>query len=236
VTVKELTVTGTGTVDEAYYPHTFDTFYWRFSIATFQASNVNLINNTVMDTKGQYDSVAINVNGGGSNTISGNNILNNTGGLSFGHSENNLIYGNTIVDNGASRTGMMSTYGISFFYSSNNLVYNNSFINNTHQATSFWSSTNNTWDNGKIGNFWSDYKTKYPNASEMNSTGIGDTPYVIEADNVDHYPLLLPHDSVKPVSVTPLPESFPIGTVIASVAVAAIVTAALLIYFKKRKR
>jgi hypothetical protein len=50
----------------------------------------------------------------------------------------------------------------------------------------------NFWDNGSLGNYWSDYLTKYPNASEIGSTGIGDTPYVIDADNVDRYPIMYP--------------------------------------------
>ncbi len=48
------------------------------------------------------------------------------------------------------------------------------------------------WDNGSVGNYWSDYLTKYPNASEIGDTGIGDTPYVIDANNIDHYPLMFP--------------------------------------------
>lgn len=237
VTVRELIVTGTGTVGEAVsLQHYFNTFYSRFSIATFQASNVNLINNTVMDTKGQYDSVAININGGSSNTISGNSILNNTDGLSFGHSKNNLIYGNTIADNGGAPSGMMGNYGISFFDSSNNVVYNNSFSNNTFQATSIWSSTNNTWDNGKIGNFWSDYKTRYPNASEINSTEISDTPYVVNENNIDRYPLIYPIDFSS--ESTPLKdlEPFPsLPFIVAFVVTVAVVGVGLLFYFKKRK-
>jgi hypothetical protein len=48
----------------------------------------------------------------------------------------------------------------------------------------------NFWDNGSLGNYWSDYLTKYPNASEVGNTGIGDTPYVLEEHNVDYNPLV----------------------------------------------
>jgi hypothetical protein len=54
------------------------------------------------------------------------------------------------------------------------------------------------WDNSSVGNHWSDYLTKYPNASEIGNTGIGDTPYVIDADNIDHYPLMDPVDNTVP--------------------------------------
>jgi hypothetical protein len=54
------------------------------------------------------------------------------------------------------------------------------------------------WDNGyrSGGNYWSDYngtdsyKGQYQN--ETGSDGIGDTPYVIDANNTDNYPLMFP--------------------------------------------
>ncbi len=41
-----------------------------------------------------------------------------------------------------------------------------------------------------VGNFWSDYKLRYPNATEIDNSGIGNTPYFINTVNIDHYPLL----------------------------------------------
>lgn len=49
------------------------------------------------------------------------------------------------------------------------------------------------WDDGFVGNYWHDYLTRYPGASEIGDTGIGDTPYVIDANNVDHCPLMYPY-------------------------------------------
>jgi hypothetical protein len=45
------------------------------------------------------------------------------------------------------------------------------------------------WDNGfpSGGNYWSDYTGTYTNGD-----GIGDTPYVIDANNQDRYPLMNP--------------------------------------------
>jgi hypothetical protein len=49
-----------------------------------------------------------------------------------------------------------------------------------------------------------DYLTKYPNATEIGSSGIGNTPYVICANNTDNYHLM------KPVIVpSPNPEQTP---------------------------
>jgi hypothetical protein len=56
----------------------------------------------------------------------------------------------------------------------------------------------NVWDNGSFGNYWNDYLTKYPNASEIGNSGIGDTPYVIDVNNIDHYPLLALVDNTVP--------------------------------------
>jgi hypothetical protein len=70
----------------------------------------------------------------------------------------------------------------------------------------------NTWDNGYAsgGNYWSDYcgvdiyTGPYQNVA--GSDGIGDTPYIIDANNIDHYPLMNPY-STGPLSVTISPES-----------------------------
>jgi nitrous oxidase accessory protein NosD len=40
-----------------------------------------------------------------------------------------------------------------------------------------------------LGNYWSDYEEKYPDAEEIDTTGIWDTPYRIGRDN-DNYPLM----------------------------------------------
>jgi len=46
------------------------------------------------------------------------------------------------------------------------------------------------WDDGypSGGNYWSDY-----NGTDANHDGIGDTPYVIDANNADNYPLMTPY-------------------------------------------
>jgi hypothetical protein len=57
----------------------------------------------------------------------------------------------------------------------------------------------NAWDNGypSGGNYWSDYLTKYPNAAENDSSGIWNTPYVINASNTDRYPLMAPFHTLN---------------------------------------
>jgi len=50
----------------------------------------------------------------------------------------------------------------------------------------------NVWDDGypSGGNYWDDYLTRYPDAKEIDGSGIGDTPYFIYQKNQDNYPLL----------------------------------------------
>jgi len=50
----------------------------------------------------------------------------------------------------------------------------------------------NAWDDGypSGGNYWSDYSTRYPNAVEIDHSGLWNTPYVIDVSNKDNYPLM----------------------------------------------
>jgi parallel beta-helix repeat protein len=111
------------------------------------------------------------------NTLSGNNVTANKIGIWLDYSSNNTLSGNSVTAN--------KGVGIVLDSSSNNSVFHNCFVNNTgHVSTAGW---NNTWDDGFAsgGNYWSNYK-----GTDSNSDGIGDTPYVIDANNVDHYPLM----------------------------------------------
>jgi parallel beta-helix repeat protein len=116
------------------------------------------------------------------NIVNRNTIMNNTiDGIDLYLSLNNSISDNNITAN--------NRYGISLWWSSNNNIYHNHFVNNTKQALDYGNLTN-VWDDGSKGNYWSDYLTKYPNATEIDNTGVGNTPYVIDVNNTDHYPLL----------------------------------------------
>ncbi|GAH91844.1 unnamed protein product, partial [marine sediment metagenome] len=70
--------------------------------------------------------------------------------------------------------------------SHSNLVYWNYFYYNGQPLQAFDSGTNNNWDNGTIGNYWSDY-----GGVDADDDGIGDTSYSISGSAVsqDNYPI-----------------------------------------------
>jgi parallel beta-helix repeat protein len=89
-------------------------------------------------------------------------------------------------------------YGFWMWYSSYNLFYHN-VCNNTNNvlvlsAPEQGYNSTNAWDDGypEGGNYWSDYLTRYPDATENDSSGIWNTPYIIDKYNVDRYPLMTP--------------------------------------------
>jgi nitrous oxidase accessory protein len=111
------------------------------------------------------------------NLIIDNNISNNSlyGVYLIRGSENNTIIENRIQSN---------SYGLYAESSSgNNSLYHNNLIGNTIQVLTSFSS--NTWDNELEGNYWSSYS-----GVDLNHDGIGDTRYAIDANNIDHYPLM----------------------------------------------
>jgi len=56
----------------------------------------------------------------------------------------------------------------------------------------FTTNLTNIWDDGVEGNYWDDY-------GELGTDcdGIGDMPYVIDANNTDRYPLVVPLDPIR---------------------------------------
>jgi parallel beta-helix repeat protein len=135
------------------------------------------------------------------NSVSDNYIANNAIGILVDDSFDNRIIGNMITEN--SDWGMQLTGS-----QNNNVIYHNSFINNNAKEEGLQVSIpayrqigepwdwlpghGNVWDNGTAGNYWSDYITRYPNATEIGSSEIGDTQFYINENNFDRYPLMEP--------------------------------------------
>jgi len=149
---------------------------WRSSGNSISGNNINNNGNGII------------LNDSSSNSISGNNITNNNGGIwLMGSSDYNSVSRNTIADNNVG----LSLAGCS---SSTNTIHHNNFIDNDPQSVPY--NYVNAWDDGypSGGNYWSDYtgvdEKSGPDQDLLGSDGIGDTPYILDTNNKDRYPLM----------------------------------------------
>ena len=145
----------------------------------------------------------------GSYTISNCTIVNNKNGIdTCNWTTNSIIRNNNIMSN---------TYGL-ILSGEDNAIYHNNFVNNTDNCGYCWG-ISNQWDDGYPpgGNYWSDYadgdEYSGPNQDEPGGDGIGDTPYVIDENNQDRYPLMSPFVSPpSPPTPTPPVANFTMST------------------------
>jgi parallel beta-helix repeat protein len=159
------------------------------------------VNNSILDNIIQENNEwGVTVSWSSNNTISKNNIEKNGNGILADNSVNNRITENIVKEN--------IGWGIRLEDGQrNNVIYHNYFIdNNNHEmqvsipglwTPDTWDPGNlNLWDDGKKGNYWSEYLSRYPNATEIENTGIGNTPYHINPNNIDNYPII--EDNIIP--------------------------------------
>lgn len=161
------------------------------------------------------------------NVISGNEFTDNQLCIRAVHSQNNLIVGNNFAENN----------GPAFYLSSahDNIIYHNNFINNKAEGlivSNPWllgggsgEYEYNTWDNGVEGNYWSDYFSRYPNATEVNNSNIWDIAFFINEVNIDRFPLTEPVD----IELVAIPE-FPSGLILGFISVGSLT----IVLFKKK--
>jgi parallel beta-helix repeat protein len=158
----------------------------------------NIIGNTVTNS-----TQAIELSLSSDNNVTQNSLTSNQYSISLGNSMINNISGNVMI-NSSYAIGLSESsdnvitdnymganeYAVYIVSSSNNTIFHNSFEFNTYQGFSFDSV--NVWDDGypSGGNYWGDYQTRYPEAQELDSSGIWNTPYVINENNQDNYPFL----------------------------------------------
>ena len=146
------------------------------------------------------------------NSVTGNTISDNEWGIWF-VANYSIISANTITDcswagilvdhhsicNSIAGNDLRNNYHGIWLYSpaDGNTIFHNNFVNNADQVYS--SQPVNVWDEGypSGGNYWSDFNSpdvfSGPYQNETGSDGIGDTPYVIDANNTDSYPLIYPY-------------------------------------------
>ena len=114
--------------------------------------------------------------GATNNVISRNHLLANNVSVHLNLADANYILQNDMTNNYRS---------VTLWESKNNEVYHNNFLNNTFAFGSVTAADPNFLDNGSEGNYWSNY-TKV----DLNHDGIADSPYVIDENHTDHYPLM----------------------------------------------
>ncbi len=184
-----------------------------YGMYLYSSKGNNIIGNTVC----YNNNSGIFASSSSSNTISGNNMDSNDNAIYLSYSRNNIITGNDVTNSkyrgicltSSSNSNIISCNnvnnnsddGIYLYSSNNNEIYLNDFINNADNVNS--SDSTNTWYSTEwltytyndsiyknyLGNYWGDYKEKYPDADEIEGYGLWDTPYSIEGDK-DNYPLM----------------------------------------------
>ena len=159
-----------------------------YGIDAANASNNTISNNYVANNSEIGIWIQDNVI---TNVICGNNVTGSRYCIKIeGQSNYNTIVQNTLSEN---------RYGLYIASSTQNTIFNNNIIGNSQQVY-VDSGSINAW-NGSYpsgGNFWSDYggadQFGGPYQNVTGSDGMGDTPYTIDAFNVDHFPLMLPYN------------------------------------------
>mgnify|MGYP001130458276 CR=1 FL=1 len=152
--------------------------------------------NTLTNNTFSSGYVGILLSSANHNTLNNNKLYSNWFGIRLANSNNNTIVANKVFNNSIGiYIASYDSPGI------NNLVYHNNFVNNTEQAAE--SNSTNIWHSGypSGGNYWSNYNGadfySGPFQNETGSDGIGDIPYVIDANNQDRYPLMHPWSSLS---------------------------------------
>jgi hypothetical protein len=100
------------------------------------------------------------------------------------------VYCNVIENNGIG-LGLYNSYMV--------ITHHNDFISNYDNAND---DLNNQFDDGSEGNYWDDY-----NGSDMNGDGIGDTPYFIDNNSVDNYPLIYAQGGCGVSNIDPVADA-----------------------------
>lgn len=164
------------------------------------------------------------------NTITGNAVTDNIVGILLS-GDHNTITKNYIAHNEQGIFFGVNTPGNEPL---NIVLTYNSFVDNAVQFSGCFCETYNpqeavhTWDDGRRGNYWSDY-----HGADVNGDGIGDEPYVIDPQNRDRFPLM------QPEAAPPIPPPEPSAWMIAAAGLATAGVIATIVgtevYIKKKK-
>jgi len=203
-TITENTITA-NTKNGIYLWKSENTIITRNTITNNEESGINFYdsNGTIISgntiTKNKAHGIIIQgYNYSNNSTISSNHIENNKNGIVFEYACNSTVTGNSIKSN--TQWGLILNYlgfynrHYDFHPFSNNTFYHNNFVNNQQVLYSVEDQidknlTTDNWDNGFEGNYWSNY-----NGTDNNGDGIGDTAYILNENNQDNHPLMVPSE------------------------------------------
>jgi parallel beta-helix repeat protein len=147
----------------------------------YSSDNNMITGNTIRDNNDD----GIGLEDSSDNTITGNDIDKNKKGINLKDASYNLIAGNNVSNNGHGMVLDINCFA--------NTIFHNNFYQNEHSAKD---DGDNVWYSIDYveGNYWSDYKIKYPGAEDNDGDGIWDDSYLIPGDgiNFDKYPFVEP--------------------------------------------
>jgi nitrous oxidase accessory protein len=140
----------------------------------WSGNNNSIANNNITANGNGLESAGIRIINGTSNVIFRNHIAENV--LSGIYIEW-VATKNYIIENNITKNNF---WGMRI-YQTGNFIYHNNFIDNIEEHVE--GGGGNTWHNGCVGNYWSDY-----DGEDLDGDGIGDTN--LPWEGVDYYPLM----------------------------------------------
>ncbi|MHA1745597.1 MAG: NosD domain-containing protein [Promethearchaeota archaeon] len=165
------------------------------------SSNCTITGNSVMDNEFGIDVSWETHN----SVISNNTVIGNNYGISVAYCYNATLMGNFVEGNlnvgidistnsleHKVTENILSANHIGLgvhSYNCSTTIWKNYFIENTLYQAHFFDGGDNSWDKDSIGNYWSDYTARYPNAAVIDQ--VWDTPYELMWGDYDNFPLYI---------------------------------------------
>jgi parallel beta-helix repeat protein len=182
------------------------------NVAVYADASANC--NQIHENSIRENTIGIELSSSSNNIVSKDTITGNLKGVRIagGDARNNTVCKNDIANSGQYGVGLFSSqgnivtensiglnaYGVWLNGASDNRFFFNNFTGNSTQVFVEVTSSGNVWNDCYPwgGNYWSDlgatdvYSGVVQN--ETGTDGISDEPYVIDASNLDNYPLMRP--------------------------------------------